>query len=286
MNPRLLDKGIFTIKDCRHGCFLYNRNDLFISKALDNYGEWCEQEIETLAPYIPEGGVVLDVGANIGTHALAFAQKVGPAGHVLAFEPQRLIHYMLCANAVLNGLAQLHCLKLAVSDAPGKARIPVRRLDTEFNFGCVSLEQNAENGKLGPSESVDCITVDSLRLARCDVIKVDVEGFEAKVIMGAKDTLKRLRPVLFIENNRPELSPWIYASLGGDYLPFWHIAPYYSSKNFFANATNVFERFVPEANVLCLHRDDPRIKGVKLAPVKGPDDIWERAWRAQQAATA
>jgi len=62
-------------KRCRHGTFLFNRNDLMVGRALDLYGEWCESEIHVLTPLLETGSVVVDVGANIGTHSLPFARQ-------------------------------------------------------------------------------------------------------------------------------------------------------------------------------------------------------------------
>lgn len=61
-------------RKCRHGTFLFNRNDTFVGRSLELYGEWCEAEIELLAQVVKPGDVVLDVGANIGTHAVPFCQ--------------------------------------------------------------------------------------------------------------------------------------------------------------------------------------------------------------------
>lgn len=271
------------IKACKHGRFLYNLNDTFIAASLHLYGEWCEAELELLAPYVPSGGLVLDIGANIGTHAVAFAKMVGRAGHVLAFEPQRLIFYMLCANAALNELAQLYCLRMAVGDKAGKARIPFRRLDTPFNYGALSLLDNGKAQEV--AEAVDCTTVDALRLAKCDLMKIDVEGYEEKVLHGAAETIRRLRPVLFVENDRPEFSPGVYTTLAEfGYSAFWHIAPYYREGNFFGSKENLFAPYMPQPNVLCFHKNDTRLEKIVLPVVEGPQQTWEDAWKKMQGA--
>jgi len=62
------------IKACRHGVFLFNRKDLMVGRALNLYGEWCEGELHVLHQLISTGAVVIDVGANIGTHTVPFAR--------------------------------------------------------------------------------------------------------------------------------------------------------------------------------------------------------------------
>lgn len=61
-------------KLCRHGTLLFNSNDTFVGRSLELYGEWCEAEIELLAQVVRRGDFVLDVGANIGTHAVPMAR--------------------------------------------------------------------------------------------------------------------------------------------------------------------------------------------------------------------
>ena len=99
---------------------MYNVNDAFIGRSLDLYGEWCDDELHILGQILKPGDVVVDAGANIGTHTVAFAQAVGPNGLVVAFEPQRLVHQSLCGNIALNGLTNVTTLLAAVGAARGK----------------------------------------------------------------------------------------------------------------------------------------------------------------------
>ena len=92
------------LKECKHGFFLFNKNDNFIGRSLDIYGEWCEGELATLFQVLKPGHLVIDVGANIGTHTIPFANKVTQTGLVLAFEPQRQVFGYLAANVSLNNL--------------------------------------------------------------------------------------------------------------------------------------------------------------------------------------
>ena len=91
----------------RRGRFYVNLFDEFIGKSLRRYGEWAESELELLERYIKPGDVIVDIGANIGTHTVAFAQLVGPRGLVIAFEPQARIFQLLCANVVANDLGNV-----------------------------------------------------------------------------------------------------------------------------------------------------------------------------------
>jgi len=89
---RQINRGNNRLKSCRHGDMIFNVHDQHIGRSLDLYGEWAESELELLALFIKPGDVVVDVGANIGTHAVFFAQRAGATGLVYAFEPQRIIY--------------------------------------------------------------------------------------------------------------------------------------------------------------------------------------------------
>src|SRR5260370_11694395 len=110
-------------RHCRHGMMLYNVNDQFQGKMLDKYGEYSEGEVDTFAQLLKPGMVAVEVGANIGSHTVAIANLVGPQGRVLAFEPQRAIFQVLCANLPLNALEQVEAPWMAGGAAAGDVTI-------------------------------------------------------------------------------------------------------------------------------------------------------------------
>ena len=135
LSPYLLENRHIAVKHCRHGIFMFSRNDNFVGRGLDLYGEWCDFEIQLLRNYIKFGDTVIDVGANIGTHAVAFGNMVGPMGAVHAFEPQRRLFTMLSGNVALNALEQVVCHQAAVGDSHGRDRAPVVALaGSPFQF--------------------------------------------------------------------------------------------------------------------------------------------------------
>lgn len=86
----------------RYGQMLINSNDTIIGRYLDLYGEWYQAELDLLKDYIQPGFYCLDIGANVGTHTLFFANIVGKEGRIYSFEPQRVIFQLLSANIALN----------------------------------------------------------------------------------------------------------------------------------------------------------------------------------------
>ena len=101
---------------------------------------------------------------------------------------------------------------------------------------------------------------------------------EPRVLAGASGVIARHRPVLFVENNREEHSAPLLAALRDlDYNAWWHIAPYFNPRNYFANDENVFPNHYPEANLLCFPKG--ATVNINLWPVEGPDDTFIKALR-------
>jgi len=267
----LVKNGFIGMKQCRHGLFMFNCNDRFVGRSLDLYGEWCEAELELLLPLVRAGDVVIDVGANIGTHAVPFASAAGRSGRVIAFEPQRAAFQMLCGNIALNCLGSAQCRQEAVGDTVGQVTVPVLAPEESRNFAAVALGDDTAG------EPVPMVTIDSLALEACRLIKIDVEGMEPAVIRGARSTIDAHRPLLFVENNTIDgASATIAAVFEAGYDAWWHLALYYSETNFFGNRENVFAQYQPEANLLCVPcgTDAP---SPELVACTGLDDNWRKA---------
>jgi len=247
--PALETGGFNRVKQCRHGLMLYNINDEYIGRSLDLYGEYSEGEVELFRTLVRGGDWVLDVGANIGAHTLWFAKTTAAGGGgVFAFEPQQLVFQTLCANLALNSLTNVFCYMKAVGQLPGEVRVPMLDPNRRNNFGALGTKL------FGQGEPVPLMRLDDLPLNQCRLIKVDVEGMELDVLRGAVSFIRRLRPILYVENDREENAPQLIRfieSLG--YELFWHRPPLYNPDNFFENPQNVFGAILSH-NMLCLPR--------------------------------
>jgi FkbM family methyltransferase len=252
------------IKDCRHGRIMYLSNDAYIGRSLDVYGEYCEGEIDIFRQLLRPGDVAVDVGANIGALTLGMARVVQSAGAVVAFEPQRAIYDILCNNLRLNKITNVRALRQAVGSAPGVIRVPPLDYRQVDNFGGVAL-----GGPAG--EEVDVVTIDSLGLPRLRILKIDVEGMEWEAVTGARSTIGRLQPALYLENDRRDKSPKLISlvfELG--YRLWWHITPLFNPMNFFANPQNVFGNTL-SFNVIGFPRGNP--PAIDLPEILSPDDF-------------
>lgn len=106
----------------RDGYLLYNRNDKYIGRSIEKYGEFNGLEMQLFKQICTRDSIVVEVGANIGAHTIGLARLVGPQGRVLAFEPQRLVFQTLCANVALNSLENVDCHWAAVGSQEGFSR--------------------------------------------------------------------------------------------------------------------------------------------------------------------
>lgn len=263
----LYQKDHLRLRRCRHGLMLYNVNDKYIGAMLDRYGEFSEDENEIFQQMLRPGMTVVEAGANIGAHTVPIAQRVGPQGRVLAFEPQRSVFQTLCANLALNGLEQVEPHWAGVGNADGVISVP--RLDSTQpqNFGGLSI------GGPQPGEGVRLVRLDSFDLPACHLLKVDVEGMELDVLRGAADTIRRHAPVIYAENDRADRSPALIEQLQTlGYRCYWHLPPYVRVPNFLGNTRNEFPTLL-SANMLCVPASrNFTVNG--LREVTGPQDTW------------
>ena len=239
------------LKKCLHGTMLYNRYDAYVGRSLDFYGEFSEGESLLFNELIKPGDNIIEAGANIGSHTLHMAKTIGAEGHIYAYEPQRIVFQTLCANLALNGITNVHAIQAGLGSQQGHMTVPVINPNQPENFGGISLNLTKQG------EPVEIHTIDALKLSHCQLIKVDVEGMELAVIQGAKETIKNLRPILYLENDRLEKSAELVAYVKQlNYQVLLHEPPLFNPANFFNKQENIFGSLV-SGNILCIHQDTP-----------------------------
>jgi FkbM family methyltransferase len=137
-------------------------------------------DLSLFKDYCRRGDFVVDVGANIGEVAIVCGQRVGPAGHVLAFEPHPRIFGYLLGNLRLNGCRNVTAKHLALGSSARSAKMSDDRRD---DMNRLTTD--------GPIE-IACSTLDrEVPPQAVALLKVDVEGSELDVLRGAQETLAR-----------------------------------------------------------------------------------------------
>ncbi|AOJ36290.1 FkbM family methyltransferase [Burkholderia metallica] len=264
---------------CRHGKMLFNSNDEFVGRSLSLYGEWSEPEAFLFMQMVRQGDTVVEAGANIGSHTVMLSKTVGDNGTVFAFEPQRHTFQLLNANLALNERLNVRAFQYAVGDVDETVEFPIVDPRLPNNFGGSSLLMSH-----AVAEQVPLRTIDSLRLPRLDFLKADVEGFEIQTIRGAQDSIRTLRPIVYLEylnhytGDSSKSFLEYFAPLG--YRVWYFITPVYNRLNFRGNPENVFDG-IWSFDLVCVPRERGEMHGlVEVTPdnegVCRDPDAWRR----------
>ncbi len=154
------------------------------------------------------GGVVLDIGANVGMYSMLIARWVGESGRVYAFEPAPEPLHALRDHVTLNNLSdRIEVIGEAVSDASGEATFYAHTANGENSLN----PEYARRVTAAEAVRVPVTTIDDFCLQReikPTMLKMDIEGFEFHALRGARETLSQHRPTVIIEMH-PHIWPEI-----------------------------------------------------------------------------
>jgi FkbM family methyltransferase len=174
--------------------------------------------------FLNQDSIVIDAGANIGVFSV-FAASIATHGHIYAFEPTVSTFSLLEKNAQ-NFPSNITCINSGLGEAVSEKNI--------LNMGICSsgnvIEDSpfyknykADDGKL---EKIVITTIDRFvaenNIPRIDFIKIDTEGYEANILRGATETIKKFKPVIAMSayhnpNDKKDL-PAIVNSICPDYV--------------------------------------------------------------------
>jgi FkbM family methyltransferase len=193
LNPQA--RAIFILEDgLRFECALSDS----AGRILTVVGTIETAEREFVRQALKAGDVFFDIGANLGLFTLTAARRVGPSGHVYAFEPSRREAQYLQRNLELNQLTNVTIVMQAVSDQCGTARFAIAA-----DGGNNSLMKNAHpQQQIQEWQDVEVTTLDTFVAAynvpRVDLMKIDVEGGEVNVLRGAAHLLNGFQPPMIL----------------------------------------------------------------------------------------
>ena len=150
-----------------------------------------------------QGKTIYDIGAFEGIFTLFFARSVGDRGNVVTFEANPINYKTILDNLKLNQFEQVNVINIALGNEPGKLNLVFRT--SEAGSGSLDIEVQRMLPQTSSIQRIE-VNIDTLDrqvklhdLPLPDFIKIDVEGFEAKVLQGMQEVLKEVKPDLFIE---------------------------------------------------------------------------------------
>jgi FkbM family methyltransferase len=175
------------------------RYDLDLTEVIDFaifVGGWESETLKFLDDNVKPADVVIEVGANIGAHTLAIAKLVGPHGQCYAFEPTEYAATKLQRNIDLNPQLRRNIRVVRELVTNGAMELPTLRIRSSWKL---EHETNATAETVPPSATSIDQFVDAQNIERVDLIKIDVDGYDFKVLQGSVAVLKKFKPLLFIE---------------------------------------------------------------------------------------
>lgn len=227
----------FVLAAANHGSMIVNRNDQHShDQGKHYYGVGCQilntssfddsevgfvvELLKCRRKHFGDGVFAVDGGANIGVHTIEWARHMHGWGQVLSFEAQEVMYYALAGNVALNNCFNARVKLAALGEQCGQLPVPQPDYLVPASFGSLELRQSASNEFIGQPISYDAaacntvpmVSLDSLDLARVDLIKLDIEGMEMEALRGAQSVLGEHRPILLIEiikSDRPGIAHFL-----------------------------------------------------------------------------
>lgn len=152
---------------------------------------------------------IFDIGANLGTYTTWMAQ-IFPSGRVYSFEPQRAVFQMLSGNVAINNLYNVYTYNMGLGAKNTHIEFNEPNYFYNCDFGTFTLNTKEYVERTEDTMVVEVRTLDSFmdvyKIDRADLLKIDVEGMDMDVLLGAQQTIKKFLPKIFIEHSNNVVS--------------------------------------------------------------------------------
>jgi FkbM family methyltransferase len=238
--------GICSVGETRHGRMKWVTTDYGVGQTLALYGEYSEGEVALFRNLVKPGDWVVSAGGNIGVHLIPLSRMVGDVGRVITFEPQATLRGILDENLRVNGCRNVEVHPYALAREGGEVFMPVVNYSMPNNFGGLGLV-----GEEIERESVRAVSLDALKLERLDFLMLDVEGAEEDALRGARATIDRHRPRLYVEIDKEDKREPLLHFMTDElrYEVLFHLPYVFNRDNFAGNPVN---HFGDMRSIMCL----------------------------------
>lgn len=203
--------------------------------------------IQIRRKYSGNGVIAVDCGANVGVHTIEWARCMFAWGEVYSFEAQEKIFYALAGNIAINNCLNVHARHCAIGRSVGTLNVPEPDYCIPSSFGSFELIKKESTEFIGQeinyskTREIPMVTIDSLGLSRLDFMKIDVEGMEEDVLVGAQSSISKNKPVMMME----------------------HIKSSSDNLRRFLEERD-YAIFLMGINILAVHKSDPVLKHVSV----------------------
>ncbi len=172
-----------------------------VSECVYTQGFYEPNQFFALKRLLNKGNTFIDIGAHIGLFSIYASKRVGPLGKVYAFEPSPRERERLSEHIKINHLDNITVFPYAISDRNEQAEIKVAEYPHSGHntIGQFAYSTTRENSRLIiETQTLDYWTK-SCKISQIDLIKIDAEGSEEKILAGASETISKHRPFIMIE---------------------------------------------------------------------------------------
>lgn len=171
-----------------------------LTRAIIRRGHWEPLETKVFIDLLNPGSTVVDAGANFGHYALTAANRVGPTGTIIAFEPHPATYDLLKANTALLPINNLSPVQAGLGVQSGEITLFADAGNPGgHSFFDWNIRRSDGNKITVPVYSLDHFLTQRYPDRKLDVLKMDVQGFEMQLLIGARQTIAKDRPHVLCE---------------------------------------------------------------------------------------
>ncbi len=241
-----MNNNAIGLVNAKHGNFMFYNYDEYVGLSIREYGEWSEKLLQKILLLINESDYVIDIGSHVGLMTIPIAKKIGSKGMVYSFEPQKMLYFLQCGNLALNNIKNVEIFNAAMGKSNGKLFVDDIDYSDVGNFGGFGIKKGYDYSKFiktnknKPMKVVVKNLDQFLNLKKCNLIKLEAESLETKILQGGLKFLEKFRPTMIIENDPLEPSELNKFLFSQNYDLYWIGYRLFQENNHFINSKNYF----------------------------------------------
>ena len=241
-----MNNNAIGLVNAKHGNFMFYNYDEYVGLSIREYGEWSEKLLQKILLLINESDYVIDIGSHVGLMTIPIANKIGSKGMVYSFEPQKMLYFLQCGNLALNNIRNVEIFNAAMGKSDGELFVDDIDYSEVGNFGGFGIKKGYDYSKFIKTNKNKLMKVvvknldQFLNLKKCNLIKLEAESFEKKILQGGLKFLEKFRPTMIIENHPLEPSELNKFLFSQNYDLYWINYRLFQENNYFLNSKNYF----------------------------------------------